>query len=339
MAPMKGPPGVLGLCHHVLSFGRRWLRLALDNTAMAIVELHTRDIPAIYKRFAEVVGERHWRQRVRLLQDEIRGNPLLEDLHPTENAVAIQLERLSEFASKFGTAALPVYNDDTLFPGASFAAQVLSIIDSSPRSAGTRLVRRVHGALKNPAEMRALRLELMAATHFLRAGRKIIWPEMTESVGSTGAGTFDLFVEDLGPTGLEVECKSVSDQRGRRISRRHALDFYGMLRKRHWDRLQRIRTGVLAVLTVERDLPKEHKGRVQLTDFVARAALHFGPGSYQEADAQLRIADVNLARLVGVQRLQPEERRLLLDEVSETRNKEVGHRHPRRRCPGSDSSE
>lgn len=43
---------------------------------MAIFELHTETFPAIYKRFAEVVGDRHWRPRVRLLEDEIRGGAL-----------------------------------------------------------------------------------------------------------------------------------------------------------------------------------------------------------------------------------------------------------------------
>jgi hypothetical protein len=290
---------------------------------MAIVELHTENFPAIYKRFAEVVGDRHWRQRVRLLEDEIRGNPLLADLHRRDNAIAYQLERLAGLTGKFGAAALPVYDDEELFPGATFAAQVLSILDSSPRDAGERLKRRVHGAFKNPPEMRALRLELAAATHFLRAGRGVTWPEMTSTSGGARAGTFDLLVEDSGPTGLEIECKSVSDQRGQRISRRSSLDFLGMLRKRHWDRLRKLRTGLVAVLTVDQDLPNEHKARQQLADFVARAVLHLGPGDYREAGAHLRIADCESGRVAGMQRQPLEKRRRLLEEVSGTVNKEV----------------
>jgi hypothetical protein len=290
---------------------------------MAVLELFTGDFPKIYKRFADLMGERLWRQRVRLLRDEIRGNSFLEDLHRAENSIAFELDRLAELTAKLGTASLPVYNDETLYPAASFAAQVLSIVEASDRAAGERLKQRVVGAFKNPADMRALRLELMAATHFLRAGKKVSWPEMGAQGEVHGQGNYDLLIEDLGPDGLEVECKSVSDQRGRRISRRQALDFYGMLQKRHWDRLQRLRTGVLAVLTVSQDLPKDHKGRQALTDFVARAILHLGAGQYQYVGAHLRIAVLEPARLAGVQNLPAARRRELLDEVSGTRNKEV----------------
>jgi hypothetical protein len=110
-------------------------------------------------------------------------------------------------------------NNEQLYPAASFAAQVLSFIDASPKPLAEQFRRRVHGAFKNPDDMRGLRLELMAATHFLRRGRQVSWPEMT------GEGNFDLLVSDVGPDGLEVECKSISVDKGRRIHKRESLDF------------------------------------------------------------------------------------------------------------------
>jgi hypothetical protein len=59
--------------------------------------------------------------------------------------------------------------------------------------------------------MHGLRLELQAATHFSRRGNHVSWHRVNN------AGTFDLLVDDLGPSGLEVECKSISDNKGRRI--------------------------------------------------------------------------------------------------------------------------
>jgi DNA-directed RNA polymerase subunit alpha len=38
-----------------------------------------------------------------------------------------------------------------------------------------------------------------------------------------GGGTFDLLVTDIGSDGVEVECKSVSDDKGRNIHRREAF--------------------------------------------------------------------------------------------------------------------
>ena len=83
-----------------------------------------------------------------------------------------------------------------IYPAASFAAQVLSIIEASPKKFAEQFKRRIHGAFKNPDDMRGLELELSAATHFARRGLKINWPEMTE------LGMFDLFIEELGPNGL-----------------------------------------------------------------------------------------------------------------------------------------
>lgn len=291
---------------------------------MLPTELETQDIPAIYARFAKEIGEKHWQQRVKVLNEELRGNPFLKSLHFHENAIAFQLVRLGEMRQKFGQAALPIYNDEQHYQAASFAAQVLSVIDASNRQTGERLKRRIHGAFKNPAEMRAMQLELMTATHFLRAGRKVSWPEMTDAPEVQGVGKFDLLVEDVGPDGLEIECKSISDQRGRRITSRQALDFYGILRKRHWERIQRLSAGVLIVITVPNDLPKEHKERLRLADAAVRRALHCVPGKYEDEGVRIQIGEFESARLRELQTGVSKRRaRDMMDEISGTRNKEV----------------
>ena len=101
-------------------------------------------------------------------------------------------------------------------------------MEAAPRQFSGQLRRRVHGAFKNPDDMRGLRLELSAATHFARRARKLAWPEMT------GEGTFDLLIQDVGPRGLEIECKAISEDKGRRIHKREVLDFYRLL----WPHIQ-----------------------------------------------------------------------------------------------------
>ncbi len=120
--------------------------------------------------------------------------------------------------ARFGVIPRHEIENRALYPALSFAAQVLSIIDRSPREQAHRIVRRVHGALKKPDDMRAMQLELVAATHFARRGHSIIWPEETDEIG-----TFDLLIEDIGTDGLEIECKSMSEDKGRKIHRRDAL--------------------------------------------------------------------------------------------------------------------
>lgn len=291
---------------------------------MLTTELETRDIPAIYERFAREIGEKHWKHRVQALKQDIKGNPFLERLHLQENAIAYQLEQLRELHVRFGGAAVQAYNDHSHYSAASFAAQVLSVLDASSPALAERFRRRVHGALKNPADMRAMRLEMAAATHFLRAGRSVNWPEMNPAGGTVEVGTFDLLIEDLGPHGLELECKSVSEQKGRRITRRQAIEFYWQLRSRHWDRLKRLRTGIAAVVEVPRDLPTQHKDRQALADALAKCVLHCAAGRYEAPYATVRLSEFDPQRLSELKAGVGQERaRQLMDEVSGTRNREV----------------
>jgi hypothetical protein len=38
---------------------------------MLLTELHTAEIPDLYARFASVVGDKHWKQRVASIKQEI----------------------------------------------------------------------------------------------------------------------------------------------------------------------------------------------------------------------------------------------------------------------------
>lgn len=240
---------------------------------MLALELNTRDIPAIYERFAHEIGVRSWKERVSSVKQEIKGNPFLQRHHLQESAIAFQLEQLRELQQRFGGAVVLAYNDHSHYPAASFAAQVLSVIDASSSTLAERFRARVRAGLRtNPADLRALRLELMTATHFLRAGNKVTWPEMSSQY-IEGQRVCDLLVEDLGPLGLELECKSFSEDKGRKITRREALEFFWLVRSNHWKRLRAGTTGVAVLMTVQRKLSTAYKDRVALANLVASQAL------------------------------------------------------------------
>jgi hypothetical protein len=155
------------------------------------VELYTGDIPSVFDRFSELIGAQHWKKRVDLLKADIKGNKLLREHLFQENEFAFGLQAATELTKKYGR--LPVHQMDIspLYPCMAFAAQILSITESSESTQRTQLVRRVHGALKNPDDLRGLRLELTAATHFLWRGLDVQWPELT------GGGTMDLVIQGL----------------------------------------------------------------------------------------------------------------------------------------------
>lgn len=257
---------------------------------MILTELHTAEIPDVYAKFASVVGEKHWKQRVAVLRQEIRGNAFLRDHLLRENAIAFQLDRLRELAAKHGRVPLWEVNNEELYPAASFAAQVLSFMDGSSKLLAEQFRRRVHGAFKNPDDMRGLRLELMAATHFLRRGRQVSWPEMT------GEGNFDLLVSDVGPDGLEVECKSISVDKGRKIHKRESIDFFSLLHPFLKSTTAGLSSGLSATITVPARLPTSFRERQALAKEAA-AAIFTGRSETLSNGCTVRIGDFDVASL------------------------------------------
>ena len=284
---------------------------------MLLTELSTARIPQIYKQFTAIVGESHWRNRVVQLKQEIRGNRFLAQHLQHENALAYQFEHLRELTAKFGSIPSWETNNHAIYPAASFAAQVLSIMEVSSRQFAEQLKRRVHGAFKNPDDMRGLRLELSAATHFARRARKLAWPEMT------GESTFDLLVKDVGPHGLAIECKAISEDKGRKIHKREVLDFYGLLWPHIQSTIKGLNTGLSAVLTVPGRLPTKHADRLALARQYG-AVIFGGRGASLPDGSTIRVAEFDASRLGDIpSTTRPGEVRVTIDEVTKTSNRQA----------------
>lgn len=293
---------------------------------MLALELHTRDIPAIYKRFSREIGERSWIKRVSLMKEEIKGNPLLESYHYQDSAIAFQLVHLCELQQRFGGFAAMAYNDHHLYQAASFAIQVLSVIDASSPVFVDRFRARVRDCIgSNPADLRALELELRTATHFLRAGRKVTWPEMS-CQDVEGKRLCDLLVANLGPLGLELECKSFAEDTGRKITRREAREFFWLVRSNHWKKLRPGTKGVAMTITVNRKLPTAYKDRIALAQLVASQAVLGQTGALESGDVKVQThcfdplpLSVELHRNGG----KPDQLRGTLEKLTGTVNRET----------------
>jgi len=281
------------------------------------VKLHTGDIPSVFERFSDLIGANHWRKRVDRLKDEIKGNRLLKEYLIQENEIAVCLQESTELTKKFGQ--FPVHQVDSrpLHPCMAFAAQILSIAEASGSAQRAQLVRRVHGALKNPDDMRGLRLELTAATHFIRRGLDVQWPEMI------GGRTMDLIVPGLGPQGLEIECKSISEDKGRKIHRREALEFCSIIAPLLNSLGKGLKAGVAAVLTLDGRMPGNFADRKKLAQSAARNVLS-GTSQCRLEGANLRIHEFDPALLgeLGEDGL-PTISRNCIDSITSTTNRQA----------------
>jgi hypothetical protein len=211
----------------------------------------TAEVPRIYRRFATAIGAEHWQGAIARQQTAIRANPFLSDYLRTEFAIAYQLDQLRMLVARFGTVPQEFCDEPKIFPSLAFAAQVLRVLELSSAKQAKSFVRRVRTAFSSSTEMHGLLLELQAATHFTRRGHHVVLHRVKNE------GSFDLLIDDLGPAGLEVECKFISKNKGRRIHRRDALEFWGELWQDVVHITKNLSSGLSVVLTVPNRLPED----------------------------------------------------------------------------------
>ncbi len=294
------------------------LSSSFDEKSMALkVELNVEDIPTIFARFRDVVGERYWLDRVRQVKSEIKGHRFLKDYLMEQNATAFAFAECSELANRYGSIPMHEMHNRALYPAISFAAQTLSIIDESSVEQARKVLRRIHGAFRNPDDMRAIRMELLAATHFILRGNSITWPEMENS------GRFDLLIDDIGTNGLEVECKSVSGDKGRKIHRRESLEFFHLI-KPDLDRFGRnLQTGLAVILTLPDRLPTSYRERSPLAHRAMEAIVASQNLSLEDG-VHIRVSEFDSK---GIRDLEEAFRsgnpRGLIDSLTVTRNREA----------------
>lgn len=256
--------------------------------------VHDYEIQDVFIQFRNLIPESNWINRVRKLNDEARGNKLLKQYHFEENSIAYQFNACSEIINKFSVLPIGQIDLSYIYPAIAFASHALSIVNLMEVANKKSMTKRIASAFRNPEDMRALQLEFTAAHHFSKRGYQLEWPELS------GLGTFDLYVKNLGPMGLQVECKAISQDKGKKIYRRDALDFFKFLELNLKPLLKHLSTGLSIVLTLPSSLPNQHKERLQLAKKVSRAI--FANQSLSADEFQIVIKEFSPLLLEGIEK-------------------------------------
>jgi hypothetical protein len=284
---------------------------------MLAKEMTTAQVPALYRRLATAIGPENWQGAVARQEAAIRANYFLGDYLRSEHSIAYQLEKLRVLVAAHGDVPPHACNDQSIFPALGFAAQVLGVLSQCTSNKQTRtFISRVRTAFSSAANMHGLRLELQAATHFTRRGKHVSWHR------ANNAGTFDLLVDDLGPLGLEVECKSISNDKGRRIHRLDALNFWGEVWKDISAVAQHLHTGMAVVLTVPYRLPADHDLRVALAREIVSQVVA-GTGAKLSDGSDLRVQNFDLDQIKVTVEGDRQAMRSAIDLATGTTNREA----------------
>jgi len=291
--------------------------LSTSDRFLISVELHTRDIPDIYASFARLVGERAWTKQADSLRREIRGNRFLEQYLLGEFSLVLALDRCAQLQKKYGAIPAPATLDRSLYAAMSFASQVSSMVHHAPAERRAGLISRVRGAMNNNDDLHALLLELQTATHFIRQGHSVTWPEIEST------GRIDLLLPNLGPLGLQVECKAISADKGRKVHRRDALMFHHLLSKEISTSLRTMRVGHSVVLSVPERLPTAFAERKQLAASV-KAQIHAGASAELPDGCTIRITEFDPKGVLAFdEQGRPQFDRTTIDQLTSTKNREV----------------
>ena len=283
---------------------------------MLALEMHEERIADTYRDFAKAIGESRWVRVAADRRNEAKANQFLSDYFDREFDIVFQLDRLGVALRTSGSLASLRSDPRAIYGAAGFMAQILSLLAYWPTTNADYLRQRVRNALRKPSDMRALRLELSVAMHFLHRGWSVSWPEVLHFPGET----FDLLVDQVGACPLEVECKSVGEDKGRRIPRHEVLDFYKLLQPHLKPTLAGLRTGLSVAMTVPRRLPELHEDRVVLAQRLGQAIFQSTSCTLSDG-TDIRISDFD-ATLLGEEPTtkQPHELRRTIEGVTATRN-------------------
>ncbi|CAB3809109.1 hypothetical protein LMG28614_06954 [Paraburkholderia ultramafica] len=285
-----------------------------------VTDVYLSDMPSLFQRFVDIVEDRHWQRGLKPLLDESRRNSFLRNYYRREHSVAFQLADCSALAKRYGSLHGDMVHQNGLTEAVRFIVQVLSLVEGLPARVRDSFLGRVRNALRKPGEMRGLQLELTAATHFTRLGYSVRWPELEPAHPLIQGATFDLLIEDLGGTGLEVECKAASHDKGRSIHRTSALRFYEILRKELVSTSDALRTGLAVIVSVPMQFPASSDAQRDLAKHVRRQIVEGVSGVLPDGTS-VRISEFDVTMMRDVD-LNPESpaARAVIDAVTGTHN-------------------
>lgn len=286
---------------------------------MFTVEIRQEAIPSVFRRFCDVIGERAWLDHATHISTEIKRNPFLREYLPAQNSLVLALTQCSSAsAANANRLPLELTGDPLMFEAHMFAFQTLGLIDAARQLSDKRadmLISRIRDALRYPTAIQALQLEARVATHFVRLGQTVRFPEL-----GSGNERFDLLVESLGPNGLEIECKAVTHDKGRKIHRSEVFEFYRLAFPMIQTVARDLASGLAVVVTVPGRMPSPD-GLEALVQAVGHQ-LFLGQSGPLQDGTQVRLIDFQPKELGELTRPPSAKSKAAVARITGTDNRE-----------------
>jgi hypothetical protein len=248
-------------------------------------EVADTDALELYRRFIAITSAAPWTKRLHqieaLFSDEFKRG-LYEDAFPFERAMlATQL-----FFQRRGQ--LPPIESAEQYGLMAFIANTVHVFDLLSSAAKKQFRGRLIHGLKSESGLTPLAFEMSVVGAIASRGCQIGFSDFETP------GGFDFLVDNSGLM-LEVECKTLSRDVGRRIKQRPALEVYCNIKNQISDVLPRLRSGLVLKAIVRDNLTNESRLQAVMSRLILRALATGVATEDAESGVQIQVLDFNMA--------------------------------------------
>jgi hypothetical protein len=224
------------------------------------------EIPAVIKGVFRVAPYKLWKHRWLEFADQEKLNPFLTDYFDSQYS----MERSFEVAYDYYRSRRRIPQiDEYGYELFLFFALLVKVHERLSRRGQVRLEGSVRDALQSTAGLVPVELELRVATHLMRNGFEVDFTDLEQNQ------QFDLFASKSGME-IEIDCKSLSADVGRRIHSRRFREFAGRLNPLLRE-LVRCGGGSLVQIVILESLHGDSQELASETKSAIRAAIGGGP--------------------------------------------------------------
>lgn len=240
------------------------------------LQVHTRELPGTLREFIAIPGWVAWKARLDTLERARQRLAITGDDFKEVHAIEFELARLHH--RKQATGQLPTrIESNEMYRFAALSTAAVEMYRQLSATGRNRLRGMLLDALKT--DFRSIEHELHVATHLVARGYDV------EPVDMEGQSRFDFLATKEGLE-LEVECKSVSYDQGRKV---HIADFNVLAERLHpicKSYVDKQKESKLIVLTLRERLDTSDELLARICSYV-RDVLELGRDHVEDADLSI----------------------------------------------------
>lgn len=251
---------------------------------------------AVLLRLAPIIGKPRLTRRAEELHARIGANPILHDYLSSKHAVELAIDRLFRRQRLTGRGPRN-FRDGATAEAMSFAFALTEVHRRLPREAQIKLQQRLYGSLKGENSLAPIVHEMTVAVHLMNRGWDVEFHDLEK-------GGFE-YIARNGAKEIEVECKRVGADTGRKIHRNDFHRFASPLFPALGEFAHR-RVADIVHLRVQDRLPSRDEDSALLRSAVQTAMETATPAKGDTFTVDIRRVGLSHPRNVGVDVMQQE---------------------------------